>query len=67
MRASLHVVRVCLLFGCALLAAPPASAQSKSFDTAENLYAIYELGQGGRPLYAQLFRHGWPTTRSWSG
>lgn len=49
-----------LLAWSAALAAP-ANAQDKNFDSADGLYAAYELSQGGRPLYDSLFANGWPT------
>jgi hypothetical protein len=48
-----------LAWSAALVA--PADAQDTRFDSADGLYAAYELSQGGRPLYAKLFANGWPT------
>lgn len=50
--------------GLALLAPQPLHAQGNTeFDAADQMFALYELSQGGRPLYAKLFRYGWPTDK----
>ena len=43
------------------LLAMPSVAQETKFDSSEALYAVYELSEGGRPLYEKLFAKGWPT------
>ncbi|RMG10061.1 MAG: hypothetical protein D6731_18155 [Planctomycetota bacterium] len=48
---------------CTALAVPVARAQDARFDTADSLYAAYELCVGGRPFYRTFFARGWPTDR----